>query len=520
MGSDVRAFMSGFLALFLFALLPIAGWAAGSPGERCSALLSFQIADGRIVSARHIAPAFQVPPSMSSDSIAQLAEKLSAPMADQMAHGTVRVPFCRVVGILTPTPSSEINFEAWLPEEHYNGRLVQEGDGGLLGAIPYTLMSKLINRGFAVMGSDKGHRSESMEWRWAIGQPEKVIDHHYRATHVTTVATKALAAQFYGAPAHHTYFSGCSGGAVQGYEAAMHNPDDFDGIAIGGAAPPASDLRLPSIGDLPTILAQSNGLAAEKLQMISRAAVAACDEVDGVKDGVISYPKQCDFNPGKLACGEVSGPNCLTELEVAGVRRGYALGMSPGTEYYWRFLENLGASFPAEAYKYLVVPPPPDETLLQSFAAKGHKMIAYIGTVDVSAPGFEKYQEALVAHHQHAGSSLERAEEQVGRFYRAFELPGMEHCMGGPGPNNISASLQPERRSMGPDQDIMAAVVNWVEHGRAPQFIVATKYTDDDPHKTVVMTRPICVYPKLARWNGKGNSSDSRNFSCVSMGSD
>jgi hypothetical protein len=511
----LRLFMKYFLALLLLASLPIAAWAAAGPGERCSSLLSMKIADGRIVSAKHIAPPFQVPASMSSQSIAQLKEKLSAPMAEQMAHGTVRVPFCRVVGILTPTASSEINFEAWLPEEGYNGRLVQEGDGGLLGAIPYTLMSKLINRGFVVMGSDKGHRGESMDWQWAVGQPEKVIDHHYRATHVTLVVTKALSTKFYGSPAHHIYFSGCSGGAVQGYESAMHNPDDFDGIAIGGAAPPANNLHLPSIAELPTILAQSNGLAPDKLIMISRAAVAACDEVDGVKDGVISYPKQCDFDPGKLVCKEGSGPNCLTALEVTAVKRGYALGMSPGTEYYWRFIENLGANFPAEAYKYIVLLPPADETLLQSFAAKGHKMIAYIGTVDVSAPGFEKYQQALVAHYQQAGSSLETAEEQVSRFYRAFELPGMEHCMGGPGPNNISASLQPERRSVGPNEDIMAAVVNWVEHGKAPELLVAAKYTDDDPAKPPVMTRPICVYPKLAKWDGNGDPSEHHSFTCV-----
>ncbi len=95
-----------------------------------------KIADGRIVSAKHIPPPFQVPASMSSESIAQLAEKLSAPMAEQMAHGTVRVPFCRVVGILTPTPTSEMNFEAWLPEQGYNGRLVQEGDGDFSGPFP------------------------------------------------------------------------------------------------------------------------------------------------------------------------------------------------------------------------------------------------------------------------------------------------------------------------------------------------------------------------------------------------
>ena len=507
--------MAGTWALLLATLVPVVGWAAESRIERCSALSSFHVADGRIISATHVAPPFTVPPSMSAASIAQVAEKLSPLMADQMAHGTVRLSFCRVVGVLTPTQSSEINFEAWLPDDHYSGRVVEEGDGGLLGAIPYTLMSKLINRGYAVMGSDKGHQGDAMDYQWAIGQPEKVIDHHYRATHVTAVATKALLTQFYGKPAHHTYFSGCSGGAVQGYESAMFNPDDFDGMAIGGAAPPVTDPQLPSIGALPAFLAQSKGLGPEKLQMVSRAAIAACDTVDGVKDGVISYPKRCQFDPGTLACHGGAGSDCLTDLEVTAVRKGYELGMTPGTEYYWRFLENLG--FPPVAAKYIALAAPPRETYLQSFESKGHKMIAYIGTVDVSAPGFEKYQEALVARHQEAGSSLEAAEQRVARFYRAFELPGMEHCTGGPGPNNISASLQPERPALGPDQDIMATLVSWVEQGKAPDFIVATKYTDDDPAKPLIMTRPICVYPKVAQWDKKGDTNNSRSFKCVNL---
>ncbi len=87
--------------------------------------------------------------------------------------------------------------------------------------------------------------------------------------------------------------------------------------------------------------------------------------------------------------------------------------------------------------------------------------------------------------------------------------------MGGPGPNNISASLQPERRSVGPNEDIMTAVVNWVEHGKAPDLLVATKYTDDDPAKPPVMTRPLCVYPKLAQWDRKGDPSVHGSFTCV-----
>lgn len=510
----VQAIMWVVLVLLM---APIAARAAEAPVGQCAALASVQIPDGRITSAERVAAPFEVPASMGPGPVEAVARKLGVVMSEQMAYGTVAVPFCRIVGVLTPTSSSDIHFEVWLPEEHYNGRLVEEGDGGLLGAIPYTLMSKLINRGFAVTGSDKGHDNSGnpMEWRWAVGQPEKVIDFHFRATHDTLIAAKTLMARFYGASARHSYFSGCSGGAVQGYEEAMHYPKDFDGMAIGGAAPPVVDPPLPPLGELPAILAQSKGLEQAKLSMVSRAAIAACDANDGVKDGVISYPKQCKFDPATLACSRSKGGQCLTDLEVAAIRKGYALGMSPGTEYYWRFLQNLGAIFPAEAYKYLFYPPPADQTYLQGFAAAGHKMIAYVGTVDVSAPGFEKYQEALVGRYQHSGLSAANAQERVRTFYRAFELAGMEHCTAGSGANNISASLQPERPALGPQQDIISALVAWVEHDRAPDFIVATKYIDDDPNNPVVMTRPICTYPRLAQWNRRGDPSDYHNFTCV-----
>jgi feruloyl esterase len=517
--------MAGCAALLLAVSFPGVTWSAPSASERCSALSSLHIVGGQIVSATHVVGPFNTPPSMSDQAVTRVRERVSRVMAAEMAHGTVKVSFCRVAGILTPTPSSEIHFETWLPENNYNGRLVQEGDGGLLGAIPYTLMSKLINRGFAVTGSDKGHNNfdDPMEWHWAVDQPEKVIDHHYRATHVTGLAAKMLVAQFYGTPAHHTYFSGCSGGAVQGYESAMHNPDDFDGMAIGGAGPPrptsssTPSETATSSGFLETILAESKGLEPAKLQMVSRAALAACDKADGVEDGVNSHPKQCAFDPATLACHEGTGANCLTALEVDAIRRGYALGMAAGTEYYWRFAEELGSIFPPEARRSLALPPPADQLLLQGFAAGGHKMITYIGTVDIGSPQFERFQEALVDKQQRerGGTSHEQAEHNVALFYRAFELPGMEHCAGGAGPNNISASLQPEQIGVGPEQDIMEALVNWVEHGKAPERLVATKYTDDDPAKPIRMTRPLCVYPKVALWNKKDDPSDYRSFTCA-----
>ena len=160
----VQAIM--WVVLFLLAA-PIAATAAEAPVGQCSALASVHIPDGRITSAARVAAPFEVPASMGPGPVEAVARKLGVVMGEQMAYGTVTLPFCRIVGVLTPTSSSDIHFEVWLPEEHYNGRLVEEGDGGLLGAIPYTLMSKLINRGFAVTEATKATTIQAIQWSGA-----------------------------------------------------------------------------------------------------------------------------------------------------------------------------------------------------------------------------------------------------------------------------------------------------------------------------------------------------------------
>ena len=106
-------------------------------------------------------------------------------------------------------------------------------------------------------------------------------------------------------------------------------------------------------------------------------------------------------------------------------------------------------------------------------------MIAYVGTVDVSRPASRSTRRRWLAGISVVGHRRLAPKNGLGTFYRAFELAGMEHCTAGSGANNISASLQPERPALGPQQDIISALVAWVERGRAPDFIVATKYIDD-----------------------------------------
>jgi feruloyl esterase len=92
-------------------------------------------------------------------------------------------------------------------------------------------------------------------------------------------------------------------------------------------------------------------------------------------------------------------------------------------------------------------------------------------------------------------------------------VPGMHHCLGGPGPNAFGASFQLPVPS-DPEHDIVKALERWVERGIAPASIIATKYIDDEPAKGVLRTRPICPYPRVAKYLGKGSTNVAASFEC------
>ena len=130
---------------------------------------------------------------------------------------------------------------------------------------------------------------------------------------------------------------------------------------------------------------------------------------------------------------------------------------------------------------------------LARFARRGGKLIHYHGFSDPDIPPRSSinYYEA-VAHRMGGGNRLDS-------FYRLFMVPGMGHCGGGPGANTF---------------DTLPALEEWVERGHPPQRILATKYVDDDPAKTVVRTHPLCSYPQTAQYTGTGSTSEAANFEC------
>jgi len=152
----------------------------------------------------------------------------------------VSAPFCRVIGVATPTPDSHIGFEVWLPPaSSWNGKFRGEGSGGSAGAISPGPMRDALLGGYATMSTDNGHvdgANGEHGLSWAYRHPEKMIDWAWRGLHLSTLAAKKTVTAFYGKPAGKNYFISCSAGSHHAIMEATRFPSDYDGM-VGGAAP-------------------------------------------------------------------------------------------------------------------------------------------------------------------------------------------------------------------------------------------------------------------------------------------
>ena len=432
---------------------------------------------------------------------------------------------CRIAAVLTPSADSHIEIEVWLPADGWNGKLQVVGNGGWAGVISTAAMSQALREGYATASTDTGHTGGSGSF--AVGHPEKLIDFGYRSMHETTVTAKALVTKFYQRPARLSYYNGCSTGGRQGLMEAQRYPDDFDAIVAGAPVYNQIHLNTSQVSlQVDMLKDQSLIVPAAKIALVARAVLNACDAKDGVKDGIVSNPAACKFDPSVLLCkGAADGTDCLTERQVESVRRAYAPvktksgeivypGHSYGFEPGWRIpqpgapINPLFADMPRylsrQDEKWDVMTFDLDVDLaaavknagyiessdphLAKFKARGGKLLLYHGWADpgpAPANTIHYYNEVVKA----LGGSTQDD------WMRVFLLPGVGHCGGG----------------VGPDQaDYMAALERWKETGTAPDQIVAAKVAGG----RVAMTRPICAYPKVASYKGAGSTNDAANFSC------
>jgi feruloyl esterase len=426
--------------------------------------------------------------------------------------------------------------------------MLASGGLGTSGAVIYPALNDALTRGFAALGDDLGHQSNAFSSDWAVGHPERVKDWGHRASHYSAVAAKAIVGAYYGKGPDYSYFTGCSHGGGVALAEAQRFPDDYDGIVAGAFGHDQTGLEASYVWSAQAALNDTaSNLPPEALALVAKAAVETCDPMDGLTDGIIGNPGKCSFDPAVLQCQAGASADCLTATQVEAVKKLYAgpvnsagkqifAGLAPGSEFQWGFLVAgpetfLGGDF----YKYMVqdgadwdwrkmnfdmdiaaaeqkIGADVDNlaTDMSAFAASGGKLIMYNGLADaLIQPGnaIEYYESVL------------KASPDAGSFTRLYLAPGMGHCSSGPGPNAFGGTRylnagQPNPPVLDAEHDVISAIVAWVEEGKAPGAIVATKFTDDDTSKGIAMQRPLCPYPQEATYNGSGDPNDAANFTC------
>src|SRR6266850_4869725 len=279
-------FMAAAVAIGLIGAVPAVA------ATTCENLASLALPKTRINSAQMVAAGAFVPPGGGG------GEGRGGAAANPF--GSLPT-FCRVTATLTPSSDSDIKTEVWLPASGWNGKFLAVGNGGWAGTIPYPSLAAAVAAGYAGAGTDTGHVGNSADF--ALGHPEKVTDLAYRSIHEMTVQSKTIIKAHYGTPAKFSYYNGCSQGGRQGLAAAQQYPEDFNGIIAGAAS--WNQMRAHGARVALNLIVNKDAdsvIPPAKYPMIHNAVVNACDALDGVKDGVIENPAQCNFDYAKLMC--------------------------------------------------------------------------------------------------------------------------------------------------------------------------------------------------------------------------
>jgi Tannase and feruloyl esterase len=446
--------------------------------------------------------------------------------------------YCRVDGMIDRRTGANgkpygIGFALALPEK-WNGRFLFQGGGGLNGNIGQPVGGQAagdvpaLARGFAVVTTDSGHKGAVFDGSFFEDQ-QASLDFYYQAIGKVTVTAKSLIEAFYGRPAEHSYYDGCSTGGREAMIITERYPTYFDGVVSGDPAMRTgySNLALAYISATFDRAAprDASGKAAELFSAADRELIVSsllnrCDATDGIKDGMIFNMKGCDFDPASLACREGQTNGCLAPERAAALKKAFAGpkdlagdAIYPGFPYDAGIAEN-SPRLPGLLFgPRIPVGPPVDAakfdaareaarvaadvnarlgdslwTNLATFSGHGGKLLFYHGLSD---PWFSpldtvEYYENLIRDNGGRG--------KVESWSRLYLVPGMGHCQGG------SAALD--------HFDMVTAITDWVEKGTPPDAVTATGRAFPG------RSRPLCSYPKYAYYTGQGDPNDAKNFVC------
>ncbi len=447
---------------------------------------------------------------------------------------------CRVTAVTTHPPAGDkVRIWVAIPLSSWNGRFLGSGGGGFSGGNAGAV-NQPVAAGFAAGATDTGHEGASGSFaldadgrlNWQL-----IRDNAHVGIHEMTVTGKALTQALYGVAPRYSYFNGCSTGGRQGLMEAQRYPQDYHGIL---SAAPAINWNRFHIGHLwgPVVMnAAQHAVAPCKLAEATAAAIAACDGLDGVKDGVIENPRRCTYDPTALVGSSAGTCGPFTDADAAVIRKLWQGPRHQDGTFMWYGLPrgaDLSAlwtsggtplrpqpfSISLEWFRYFLTQNPSldgnaitpaaydrfweqsleqygavfgtDNPDLSAFRDRGGKAIMWHGWADqlIAADGTIDY---LTRVQRHMGG-----EQATSDFLRLFMAPGVAHCAGGAGPQPVGQ---------------LDALLAWVEEGKAPETLQATRRDDAG---RVTRSRPLCQYPLVATYKGSGSTDEASNFACRS----
>jgi feruloyl esterase len=421
-----------------------------------------------------------------------------------------------------------LGFALSLPDV-WNGRFLYQGGGGYDGVMrppigPQNGGPPALARGFAVVFTDSGHKGGTPAF---MEDQQATLDFAQESVGKVTQVAKKIIETYYSRPPQYSYFTGCSNGGREAMLAAQRYPTMFDGIVASDPGMRSENTRFAAAWTQLVFEAAAPKDATGKPQLdklysdadrrlVSARILEACDDLDGLKDGLIFNASACRFDPATLICKGRKTDTCLTKAQVEAIKAAIAGPKTRGgIPVYSRFAydPNLvvsrfmpsaptpaqGQPFPTFEVDQAVANIALDGawqlvatagwTNYSTFFGHGGKLIFTSGLSDPAFSAFDTvdyYERALQAN---GGPVAARAST------RLFLIPGRGHCGSGTG-----TTLN--------QFDTLDAVVNWVEKGLAPEFIVANVSNASGQQ------RPLCAWPAYAHYNGMGDPKDAANFEC------
>jgi hypothetical protein len=520
-----------------------------------------------LISAAAAPAAFAAQSSCQLEVIKKLAPQDA--VIDSVTDRSSPVAHCEVLGhIITQNPGpNRVEWSVMLPKEGFKGRYYFIGEGAAAGFVPtaqagdglanYYAMTtvKLLSEGFAVAGSDTGHKG--MMWDFGVNNPAGRLDHAHRGAHLSAVATQAITRGYYSLQEKlYRYHLGCSGGGRMGAMAVVHHPEDYDGVVVSTGFGEGGSLWFP--WDIQHVVRHPDAwISPEKLAFMERKVHEKC----AGPDGLIHDPNVCGFDPATLLCKGESTNECLTAAEMTTVKRiterhptgpgitsgGFTMAMPTGWSAF--LIGNTRPTNTGTTNPWAPAPPPPSYTLGQSilrgfyfnradydmirdldfnnkadlqklhdgepvwsavsddisaFKKAGGKLILWAGIAENAVPPATEIDYFNIQKKKDPGAD---------DFVRLYLAPDVMHCAGGNGPQDVADRL-------------LEKVIAWAEDGKRPDAIVASAPTPAisptaDASKTFPAppssrTTLLCPYPQMAVFKGKKGDFpyDADNWTC------